>query len=184
MKVTLSVVFTPNNNGAYVVSVTATDKDLALSTSATATWNITPSYILKSTVGMQYVDYRREGNGAFGDQLVPGATTPAGGTIFTVSSLYVPSKTLGQFIEEALAVNDRLYLTVAARTDQNSAFGTNFQNVLYPKASASWVTSDEPWFKTVDLQALPEGYAVVRHPRRTGKPLLKRLAYTPFTSGV
>ena len=125
-----------------------TEKNFTANTSATATWNITPSYILKSTVGMQYVDYRREGNGAFGDQLVPGATTPAGGTIFTVSSLYVPSKTLGQFIEEALAVNDRLYLTVAARTDQNSAFGTNFQNVLYPKASASWVTSDEPWFKT------------------------------------
>jgi TonB-linked SusC/RagA family outer membrane protein len=125
-----------------------TEKNFTANTSATATWNITPSYILKSTVGMQYVDYRREGNGAFGDQLVPGATTPAGGTIFTVSSLYVPSKTLGQFIEEALAVNDRLYLTVAARTDQNSAFGTNFQNVLYPKASMSWVTSDEPWFKT------------------------------------
>jgi TonB-linked SusC/RagA family outer membrane protein len=124
-----------------------TEKNFTANSSATATWNISPSYILKSTVGVQFVDYRRDGNGAEGAQLVPGATAPTGGTIFSLTSLYVPSKTLGQFIEEALAVNDRLYVTVAARTDQNSAFGTNFQNVIYPKASVSWVTSDEPWFK-------------------------------------
>jgi TonB-linked SusC/RagA family outer membrane protein len=125
-----------------------TEKNFTANSSATATWNISPSYILKSTVGVQFVDFRRDGTGAQGDQLVPGATLPAGGTIFSLTSDYFPSKTLGQFIEEALAVNDRLYLTVAARTDQNSAFGTNFQNVVYPKASLSWVTSDEPWFKT------------------------------------
>ena len=31
-------------------------------------------------------------------------------------------------------------------TDQNSAFGTNFQRVYYPKASLSWVISDEDFF--------------------------------------
>jgi len=56
-------------------------------------------------------------------------------------------KTLGLFVEEAVALNDRLYLTGALRSDQNSAFGTNFQSVLYPKLSASWVISDEPWFR-------------------------------------
>ena len=57
------------------------------------------------------------------------------------------TKTLGMFIEEALAFNDRLFVTGAVRSDQNSAFGTNFQNVAYPKLSASWVVSDEPWFR-------------------------------------
>ena len=32
------------------------------------------------------------------------------------------------------------------RSDQNSAFGTNFQRVFYPKASLSWQISDEDFF--------------------------------------
>ena len=43
-------------------------------------------------------------------------------------------------------MRDRLFLTGAVRTDQNSAFGQNFQRVLYPKVSASWIASDESWF--------------------------------------
>jgi hypothetical protein len=35
---------------------------------------------------------------------------------------------------------------LALRSDQNSAFGTNFQSVLYPKASVSWLVSQEPWY--------------------------------------
>ena len=33
-------------------------------------------------------------------------------------------------------IRDRLFLTGAVRTDQNSAFGTDFQSVWYPKARA------------------------------------------------
>ena len=55
-------------------------------------------------------------------------------------------KTVGLFLEEAVGIRDRLFLTGAIRTDQNSAFGTNFQRVYYPKASVSWVMSDEDFF--------------------------------------
>jgi quercetin dioxygenase-like cupin family protein len=48
--------------------------------------------------------------------------------------------------EEQVGINDRLFLTAAVRTDQNSAFGTSFQRVFYPKASASWIVSDEGFF--------------------------------------
>ena len=44
------------------------------------------------------------------------------------------------------ALRDRLFLTAAVRTDQNSAFGTNFQRVYYPKVSVSWIISDEEFF--------------------------------------
>jgi len=54
---------------------------------------------------------------------------------------------LGLFLEEALAFNDRTFVTLALRTDQNSAFGTNFQSVIYPKASVSWLISDESWYR-------------------------------------
>ena len=56
------------------------------------------------------------------------------------------TKTLGFYVEESAAIRDRLFLTAAIRTDQNSAFGTNFQRVYYPKASLSYIISDESFF--------------------------------------
>jgi len=49
------------------------------------------------------------------------------------------------------------------------------------RTSRNWQPLDEPWFKPVQFLALPEGRAVVRHPRRTGRPLLKKLPFTGFT---
>ncbi len=40
-----------------------------------------------------------------------------------------------------MPIRDRLFLTGALRSDQNSAFGTNFQRVYYPKVSLSWQIS-------------------------------------------
>ena len=37
------------------------------------------------------------------------------------------------------------------RSDQNSAFGTNFQRVFYPKVSLSWIISDESFFPKCEL---------------------------------
>lgn len=56
-------------------------------------------------------------------------------------------KTFGAFIEQSVAWRDRLFLTAAVRSDQNSAFGTNFQSIVYPKASASYLISQEDWWK-------------------------------------
>lgn len=49
------------------------------------------------------------------------------------------------------------------------------------RTSSNWQPTDEPWFKTMALQALPEGKAVIRHPRRRGRPLLRKLPFTSFT---
>jgi type IV secretory pathway TraG/TraD family ATPase VirD4 len=49
------------------------------------------------------------------------------------------------------------------------------------KSSRNWQATDEPWFKTEQLLALKHGEAVVRHPRYTGKPMLRRLPFTTFT---
>lgn len=53
---------------------------------------------------------------------------------------------LGFFFEQRLGWRDRLYATGALRIDDNSAFGSNFSVVVYPKASLSWVVSDEEFF--------------------------------------
>lgn len=49
------------------------------------------------------------------------------------------------------------------------------------RTSRNWQHIDEPWFKPANLLSLPEGRAVIRHPRLTGKPLLRRLPFTKFT---
>ena len=101
---------------------------------------------LKTTLGTQYVNSRLDQNEADGTTLPPGAQTAAAGATPAADQNTTLSKTWGVFVEQAAAIRDRLFLTAAVRTDQNSAFGTQFQRVYYPKGSLSWVMSDEDWF--------------------------------------
>jgi type IV secretory pathway TraG/TraD family ATPase VirD4 len=49
------------------------------------------------------------------------------------------------------------------------------------RTSRNWQPSDEPWFKPATFLSLPEGQAVIKHPRRTGKPYAKKLPFSGFT---
>jgi len=115
-----------------------------------ATANYNPSRFnwlaLKTTVGTQYSNFRQDQNVASGTTLPPGAVTASSGATPGSSENYALQKTWGIFVEEGAALRDRLFLTAAVRSDQNSAFGTKFQRVYYPKASLSWVMSDEDFF--------------------------------------
>jgi TonB-linked SusC/RagA family outer membrane protein len=114
---------------------------------STATWRMSSAFVSKTTGGVQYTNYQYDDSDANGSELPPGSQSPNGALTRTASTGTTLRKTLGLFIEEALAINDRLFLTGAVRSDQNSAFGTNFQSVLYPKLSASWLVSDENFWK-------------------------------------
>ncbi len=101
----------------------------------------------RTTLGAQYVNYQFDLGQCGGSELPPGAQTC--GQIITANNMTEATtlaKTLGFFLEEAVALRDRLFLTAAVRTDQNSAFGTDFQSVWYPKLAASWLISDEDFF--------------------------------------
>jgi TonB-linked SusC/RagA family outer membrane protein len=100
----------------------------------------------KTTVGTQYNNFHQDQNNASGTTLPPGAVTASAGATSGASEATTITKTWGIFVEEALALRDRMFLTGAVRTDQNSAFGTNFQRVYYPKGSLSWQMSDEDFF--------------------------------------
>ena len=131
--------------------------------SSTATWTVRPWITSKTTLGVQYVDFRQDGNSSTGTGLPPGSLVSGAGATQGSGEQFILSRTLGQFVEENLAFNDRLFLTFAARSDQNSAFGQNFQNVIYPKLSASWIISEESWFKppaALHLDQLRLRYAV------------------------
>ena len=124
----------------------ASIRTLSLDGAATATFNPRPWAVSRSTLGVQWVFGSFNRNGAGAVNLTPGASTVTGGATQTADAQSDNNKTLGVFFEEQLALRDRLYLTAAVRSDQNSAFGTNFQRVFYPKFSASYVISDEEWF--------------------------------------
>lgn len=49
------------------------------------------------------------------------------------------------------------------------------------RTSRNWQATDEPWFKPQKLLALPDGVAVIRHPRKIGRPLQRKLPFTTFT---
>jgi TonB-linked SusC/RagA family outer membrane protein len=127
------------------------DRNISAKLVSTATWQATSSVNLRTTLGVDYTNRQTEFSSAEGDNLPPGAQTAGAGAVqFANSSFIRADKTLGYYAQEQVGLRDRLFLTVAARTDQNSAFGTQFQRVIYPKASVSYIVSDEDWFPKVN----------------------------------
>jgi TonB-linked SusC/RagA family outer membrane protein len=134
----------------FVFDSRAIDRNLSAKLVSTATWQATPTVNLRTTLGADYTNRQFEFSSAEGDNLPPGAQTAQAGAVqFARSSFIQADKTLGYYAQEQIGLRDRLFVTLAARTDQNSAFGTKFQNVLYPKASVSYIISDEDWFPKV-----------------------------------
>ena len=138
------------NRLGFVTDGRANTRNFSADVSSTASWTARNWIGLKTTAGAQYGNYALDRMNSTGSILPPGAQTPSQGTTPAIVNAVVLSKTLGLFVEEQAAIRDRLFLTGAVRTDQNSAFGTNFQRVYYPKASLSYVISDESFFPHLD----------------------------------
>ncbi len=117
---------------------------------STATYNLL-NLSMKTTAGAQYIGYTNTFAQTGATQLAPGSQSVNSGTILSVSEGTTIQKTFGVFVEQSVNVGDRLFLTAAVRSDQNSAFGTNFQSIVYPKASVSYLVSQEEWWKAPDF---------------------------------
>lgn len=128
-------------------------RNLTADLAATASWTARDWLLTRSTLGVQYVNYKFDRGLAQGEDLPPGQQIPNNAAEPTAQEATTLSKTLGLFFEEALTINDRLFLVGALRTDQNSAFGTKFQRVFYPKASVSWIISQEPFFPQTSVMS-------------------------------
>ncbi len=127
---------------------------------ATAKATLTPAWTSSTTIGGQL--YRTQANQSFlGGIGFPGpGIETISGTSLALQSLQgdTTNTTIGGYVQEEFALNDRLYLTGALRVDNNSAFGKDFRLITYPKASASWVVSEEPfwnvpWVNSLKLRA-------------------------------
>lgn len=114
--------------------------------SATASRRLSATVESQTTAGVQFYRSLFSRNGAVGRQLPPGGSTVTAGAEFEADETTTESRTLGAFLEQQVAIRDRLFLVGAVRTDRNSAFGADFKTAFYPKFSASWVVSDEAFF--------------------------------------
>ena len=101
-----------------------------------------------TSVGAQFYRKRINLTQINGDQFpAPGVSTAKAAAVTTGTQDYLINKTLGFYAQEQLAWRDRLFVTGAVRVDNNSAFGRDFNYVAYPKVSAAWVVSEEPWWQ-------------------------------------
>ncbi len=110
-------------------------------------WQARSNLIMTTTFGADYTNQETDGVSGSGTNLPPGAQSVGAAAVLTASNtLQTVNKTLGVYAQEEAAWRDRMFLTVAARSDQNSSFGSQFRNILYPKAGLSWILSDESFF--------------------------------------
>ena len=101
-----------------------------------------------TSAGAQY--YRKQVSvvSAVGSNFpTPDITTIGGAATTSSGETFIENKTLGMYVQEVLGFRNRLFITGAVRGDANSAFGSNFKAAYYPKVSASWVVSEEPFFQ-------------------------------------
>ncbi|MGI9076378.1 MAG: TonB-dependent receptor domain-containing protein [Gemmatimonadaceae bacterium] len=97
--------------------------------------------------GFNYTEQRIRTTSAAATDLVPVVEVVSGGAIPSASQSIIDLKTLGFYVQEAAAWRDRLYLSAALRADASSTFAEEERWQLFPKASLSYVISEEDWFR-------------------------------------
>ncbi|MEP6835853.1 MAG: SusC/RagA family TonB-linked outer membrane protein [Gemmatimonas sp.] len=124
---------------------TPTRKLLSLDYAGTFAFHPTASLSSSTILGSQVVSDRSEalratgiGIGAADITLVNLLQRSTGAESFSENN------SVGYYVQEQIGYKDRLFLTAAVRADDHSAFGTNFDLIVYPKFSLSYVLSDEP----------------------------------------
>jgi TonB-linked SusC/RagA family outer membrane protein len=120
----------------------------SLDYSATASYGLRENISASTSAGAQV--YRRftDIESAFGrDFPVRGLRGISATAVRTGGSNYLEDVTVGVYAQQQIGFNNRLFVTAGLRADDNSNFGEDFDLVYYPKVSASWVVSDEPFFR-------------------------------------
>jgi len=79
--------------------------------------------------------------------LIPVATLLSSGATATAGEFREKRVIYGYFIQETIGFQDKLFLTGGLRIDGASTFGENERFQTFPKASLSYVLSNEEWWK-------------------------------------
>ena len=118
-------------------------------------WQLSNALRTSLSWGGQSVVNREVNLGASGRVLPgPGEHVVSSGATYVASEERQRVVNAGLFAQSLFDLNDRYFLTVAIRVDGNSAFGEDFGLQPYPRATFSWVTSDESFW--------PEGWGELK----------------------
>ncbi|MQA90585.1 MAG: SusC/RagA family TonB-linked outer membrane protein [Gemmatimonas sp.] len=114
---------------------------------SSADFDVTPSIGLTTSVGFQFYERSEHITAAHGQIFpAPQIRTIGGATQKSADQTFVENKSVGAYLQQEVAWNERVFLTAALRGDDNSAFGAEFDAAIYPKFSATWVLSEEPFY--------------------------------------
>ncbi len=136
------------SNGLGAKNVTRSSRTVfTLDYAGSLKYNVGP-FGMTSSMGLQAFRNELSSIGASALTFPAGPiTTVSGGATRGGTEDYLANATVGMFVQQELAWNNRVFLTAAVRGDDNSTFGEDFSAIYYPKLSGSWVISEEPWFK-------------------------------------
>jgi TonB-linked SusC/RagA family outer membrane protein len=136
--------------------------NLTMDYSGSALFDVNSNIKSTTSFGAQYYRNYYERTNSYGEQFPAVGVTNVGSTTTARSTDHdlEEDATLGFYAQEQVGIGNRLFLTAAIRADDNSAFGRNFDRVYYPKFSASWVISEENFwrFPSVDQLKLRAAY--------------------------
>jgi hypothetical protein len=125
------------------------DERISFDYNASATYQMNDMLTFTTSAGAQYNTNDVRTFAADGDGL-PSSLFNSLGNVAALTNLptyrETEARSLGFFFQETVGINDRLFLTGAVRADDNSGFGVDADLLYYPKVSASWVISEEPFF--------------------------------------
>ncbi len=151
---------------------------------ATASVNLLKDLVVETSAGGQYYLTKTHEQGATGTRFpVPGRGTVSSAAIKTGFEDFLENKTFGLYVQQQLGWKNRRFLTAAVRGDDNSAFGENFNFVVYPKFSASWVLHEEPFWKIRPVSSFKLRAAWGRAGRQPDVFAARRL-YAPITAAA
>lgn len=120
-------------------------KILTIDYGATLTYNPRSNISTTTSFGSQVVADKSETLTATGIGIGAPDVTLVGLLQRTLGTeLYSENNSLGYYAQEQVGWNDRLFVTGAVRADDHSSFGEDFDLILYPKVSVSYIASDEP----------------------------------------
>jgi TonB-linked SusC/RagA family outer membrane protein len=123
------------------------ERNITATSAATANYALTTSVTGTTSVGGQYNQELYRDTRAFGVGMAPGTKSLSGASsLFSVGETNTENVTVSAFLQQQFGLNDRLYLNVAVRGDNNSAFGNQTGFIWYPSLSGSWVASEEDFF--------------------------------------
>jgi len=121
---------------------------------ASARFQLSDAVGSRTSIGGQFFRDLARGTFATGRGLPAGSGSITGAGSTEAKDTLIESRSIGSYVEEEINLKQRLFVTGALRFDDNSAFGQNFNATVYPKASVSWLLSDEPFYNIPAINTL------------------------------